>query len=591
VTQLCQFREVWLVDFEFGAEPSERPAPRCLVAHELHTGSRLRLWHDEFGPRPPYTVGGDSLFIAYSASAELGCHRVLGWPDPVNVLDLFVEFRKRTNGLVLEQCGLLGALSYYGLPAIDAAEKESMRQLALRGGPYTAEERRALIDYCESDVVGLRRLLDVMHPVIDLPWALLRGRYMAVIANMEHRGIPVDADALRRLQGGWDAIKLALVRRFDANNLFDGVTFKVDRFERFLVSRGFSWPRHPSGHLELSMDVFKDMTRIHPELEPIRELRHSLGQLRLADLAVGRDGRCRTGLRPFASRTGRNQPSNSRFLFGMSTWLRSLIRPAAGMTLAYIDWSQQEFGIAAALSGDDNMMAAYTTGDPYLAFAIQAGAAPVGATKKTHSLVREQYKACALAVLYGMGPTSLAQRIGQSPAHAEQLLAVHRHTYPRYWRWSDAAVDHAMLHGSLTTTFGWRLRVAKNPNDRSLRNFPVQANGAEMLRLACIAAAAAGVAICAPVHDALLVEAPIDEIDAAVLATQNAMATASGLVLVGFELRSDAKVTAYPERYRDPRGSEMWSFIEASLAQPTCAPVQHGCCTSAHPSILISSSL
>ena len=86
---------------------------------------------------------------------------------------------------------------------------------------------------------------------------------------------------------------------------------------------------------------------------PLRELRTSLSQMRLNDLAVGPDGRNRALLSAFRSRTGRNQPSNSTFIFGPAVWLRGLIKPEPGNALAYIDWSQQEFGIAAALSGDD----------------------------------------------------------------------------------------------------------------------------------------------------------------------------------------------------------------------------------------------
>ncbi len=112
-----------------------------------------------------------------------------------------------------------------------------------------------------------------------------------------------------------------------------------------------------------------------------RELRHTLGQMRLESLAVGADGRNRCLLSPFASRTGRNQPSNSKYIFGPSNWLRSLIKPTAGNSIAYLDWSQQEFGIAAAFSHDANMLEAYRSGDPYLAFAKQAGAVPDHATK------------------------------------------------------------------------------------------------------------------------------------------------------------------------------------------------------------------
>src|SRR6202012_714541 len=97
--------------------------------------------------------------------------------------------------------------------------------------------------------------------------------------------------------------------------------------------------------------------------------------------------------------------------------------------VAYIDWQQQEFGIAAALSGDPLMLEAYGSGDPYLAFAKQAGAAPASATKATHKAVRDQFKSTVLAVQYGMGADALAQRIGQPPILARDLLRMHRETY------------------------------------------------------------------------------------------------------------------------------------------------------------------
>ena len=56
---LLPFTEIWAVDFEFGAEPGENPEPVCLVAWELRSGRKLRLWRDEFGAAPPYPTGPD----------------------------------------------------------------------------------------------------------------------------------------------------------------------------------------------------------------------------------------------------------------------------------------------------------------------------------------------------------------------------------------------------------------------------------------------------------------------------------------------------------------------------------------------------
>jgi DNA polymerase-1 len=109
-------REIVLADFEFESRQGNRPVPICMVAWELRSGRRFRIWLDQVGPTPPYATGPDVLFVAYYASAELGCYRGLGWPMPERILDLFAEFRDRTNGLPTPAgAGLLGALTYFGL--------------------------------------------------------------------------------------------------------------------------------------------------------------------------------------------------------------------------------------------------------------------------------------------------------------------------------------------------------------------------------------------------------------------------------------------------------------------------------------------
>ena len=165
-----------------------------------------------------------------------------------------------------------------------------------------------------------------------------------------------------------------------------------------------------------------------------------------------------------------------------------------------------------------------------------------------------------------MGERSLAAQIDDSPAAARILLRQHRETYPTFWRWSDAVVDHAMLHGSIATVFGWPLHIGTEPNPRSVMNFPMQANGAEMLRLACCLATERGVGVCAPIHDALLIEAPADRIEADVAAARDCMAEASQIVLDGFELRTDADIVRWPDRYCDPRGEVMWGTVAELVA-------------------------
>src|SRR5262249_2434399 len=146
---------------------------------------------------PPFPIGSDALFVAFYASAELGCFRALGWPMPANVLDLFVEFRDRTNGLMTPAgSGLIGAPTYFGLHSIGGIEKDDMRALVLAGGPWSDGERGAILDYCARDVAALEHLLAAMLPRIDLPRALLRGRYMKAAAAMEWTGVPIDVPTL-----------------------------------------------------------------------------------------------------------------------------------------------------------------------------------------------------------------------------------------------------------------------------------------------------------------------------------------------------------------------------------------------------------
>jgi hypothetical protein len=282
-----------VADFEFEVGHGERPVPVCLVAHELRSGRRFRLFRDQLGQAPPFATGRDVLFVAFYASAELGCYRALGWPMPERILDLYVEFRNLTNGLPTPAgSGLLGALAYYGLDGVGVTEKKELQIAIGTGvwvGQYTPEE---ILDYCETDVLALARLLPVMLSGIDLPRALVRGRYMAAATTMEHYGVPVDTYTLARLREGWTAIQDHLIAAIDADYLvYEGRTFKHERFAKFLENRGIPWPLLERGVLDLSDDTFRQMAKAHPLISPLRELRSALSELRLNDLSVGRDGR------------------------------------------------------------------------------------------------------------------------------------------------------------------------------------------------------------------------------------------------------------------------------------------------------------
>jgi hypothetical protein len=566
------YPEVWCCDCEFSAPDGERPAVRCLVAQEFHTGRTVRLWLDGEPPPPgpPFAVGPDALFVAFFGSAEMGCLLALGWPMPTNVVDLYVEFKWLICGRDGEPAkpSLVYALDWFGLESLDATEKDAMRELALRGGPYTDTERQALLDYCEADVHALVRLLPRLLPHIDLPRALLRGRFMRAVARVEHNGIPVNVPTLASLNEHWGGLLRDMVQHVDRNfGVYDDGHFRAERFARWLARNGIPWPRLASGELALDDDSFRDMAQSYPVLQPLRQLRQALAMLHLADLPVGSDGRNRCLLSPFGTITGRCAPSTSRYVFGRPAWMRSLIRPEEGRALAYLDWSAQEYGVGAFLSRDEAMVADYRGGDPYLSFGRRIGLVPVDATKETHRAERDLIKAVILGTQYGMGEQTLALRIGKPVAYARDLLRAHRATYRKFWEWSDAAVNVALFRGRLWTRFGWQSHTRSNPNPRSLANFVCQANAADMLRLAADFICEGGLQLDALIHDAVLVEAAARDIDAVVDQARRAMARASELVLYGFRLRTDCEVIRWPDRYRDGRGAAFFDELMNRLAE------------------------
>jgi DNA polymerase-1 len=562
------FRELWCVDFEFRSDPGESPWVVCMVAQELIGGRQIRMWRDELLElhRAPFDTGPDAALVAYYASAELGCFLELGWPLPVNVIDLFAEHRVETNGKKLP-CGngLLGACAIRGLAHIDAGEKDAMRQRVMQIAP-SASVDHSIVEYCAGDVAALIALLPVMAPTIDWPRARLRGRYMAAVARMERTGIPVDAPLHQRLVANWEAIKQHLIAEVDKDfGVYENGVFKLALFSQYLAANRIPWPRLPSGELARDDKTFDEQARSHPQLRPLYELRATLSRLRLADIPVGADQRARCLLSTFQAVTGRNQPSSSKFLFGPARWIRGLAREQEGRALAYVDWSTQEIAIAAGLSGDERMAEDYASGDVYLAFAKANRLVPADATKDTHADFREVCKAIVLGVNYGMGPETMGFKAGISKGEARELQRLHRATYKSFWKWSDDTVTTALFTGKMQSVFGWRRYVERNANPRSLMNFPMQAGGAEMMRIAAIAATEAGIEVCCPVHDAFLISAPIERIDDDVAAMRAIMSKAGRAVTGGLDVRTDVKIARWPDRYMDGRGKDMWSKVMTLL--------------------------
>jgi len=591
------YRHVWGLDFEFIAAPGEHPKLVAVVFVDFATGREVHRWlAGKSNPLPPVDLTDPrDLFVAYAAVAECSCLLELGWPIPPRIIDLYFEFKRLRNGRSAPHGhSLLGALATYGIRGMSQASKDDMRSLILRGGPWAPDEKRAIMNYCREDVVAMRPLLEALgiNIVKDSHThmgALLRGRYAAAVARMERSGVPMDMPLLNRLKRHWEAVKLGLVRELGpSTGAWDEEgKFSSNRFGRWLFNNDIAWPRLASGKLDLQADTFRDMARAFSSVESVTRstapadieraqrvvqglqdahtLRVVLSQLREIKLEVGSDGRNRTYLAPFGARTGRNQPSTNKFIFGPAVWLRGLIKPPPGYAVSYLDWRSQEFGIAAVLSGDVAMWLAYISGDVYLGFAIAAKLAPEGATRETHEPEREAAKPVVLGLSYSRTAEGIASSSALQRAEAQDLVAVHRRTFHRYWEWSANVVANALAGSRIHTKFGWQWRMDQTTdlNPRSIGNFPVQATGAEMLRLAVSMATEQGIEVVAPVHDAVLIMAPVDRIDQDTQAMAEIMGAASEVVLGGGKrIDVDAKTFRYPDRFMDEkRGGEMWRRV------------------------------
>jgi hypothetical protein len=170
-----------------------------------------------------------------------------------------------------------------------------------------------------------------------------------------------------------------------------------------------------------------------------------------------------------------------------------------------------------------------------------------------------------LAINYGMGYQLLASWARLSEIEAKYLLEQLRRVFPNFARWSSEQVDLARLRGVISSKAGWPMQMTSTTEPTSLMNFPMQSAGADMLRHACTLACEAGIWVCAPLHDQLLVECETHDVFAVTTISRECMNEASRQVLDGVEVLIEDTVIRYPDRYRDGDGGPMWDLVMEKL--------------------------
>jgi hypothetical protein len=586
-------------DFEYEIEPGGLPNVLCMVAYVLDENLQhvrtIRLWRGEFGTTPPFDVGPDTLFVAYSAWAELTCFQVLGWKFPVHVFDCHTAYLAASN-ILLEYAPdeprrkrptkLPNACQAFGIEGWERINKPHIAEAIGNGtwrGQYSPQE---VIDYCEEDVKKTTELLQAqIRPnrnslIIDVDHVLHWSNYSAkCVAPIQARGMPIDIVLWNLVQENKMAVIDALRQQFDPSYGTDDPIYNAegkwsyDRFERWLISVGiYTWPRLESGELDISSDAFRIMSYL-PGIENLHALRDCIGFIVRARLPIGRDERNRPSLFPFATATGRNAHGKSPF--NAHAGVRSFMLFSPDSVGAYCDWRTQEVGIAAVRSGDQTLMNDYAAGDIYYSLARLAGQT-FGLDQKSwkakHPDVRQRMKSLQLAINYGMGVPSLARGLNRHPLIASEIIERHKRRYPQFWLWRENVVTTAMLNRHIESSHGWPLYLTASPNKRTLYNFPMQSGGAEMLRHATWKLCEAGIVPLMLVHDGILFEERDRE---TIERAKEIMLAAGKEICDGFEIGVDVDQWLISgARYRDKRdvAKHMWSTIMNALRSVGALP-------------------
>jgi DNA polymerase-1 len=479
------------------------------------------------------------------------------------------------------------------VPYIALEHKNRMRDIAIAGGPPVEAHKDEMLRYCEDDTRVMVPILERLAPRISLPHALIRGEYVTASAAIEYRGLPIKTAAYQHIQAYQQPLRKLVAEQAnrDIGPLFEGVTFRRQYFSTFIRELGAAqtWPKTATGHYSSDKETLEAMGQVYPVVETLRQSIKTLNELKNVAFAIGDDGRNRYLGGLFGTITGRNSPKARFAILHGSRWWRNLIQPEPGRALAYLDYSSEEFMVQAVLAGDRQGIADYLSGDVYLAWGRTLGLIPPQGDKHTHARERALLKAAILGLNYGLGVRGLARNLQIDPAVAGRWMQSFRERYAGMVKYGEDMVLRGISTSQLRTRLDWRLHICdiipikhvgdgqKKPANQltpnSLRNWPVQSNAAEILHLAVIEATAKGITVVGTLHDALIIESPMEEIHRHVALAREAMQDASATILccatIGrcYPLRVDHTLIAAPDHYREKESQPWWQRLRSMLLQ------------------------
>ena len=491
---------------------------------------------------------------------------------------------------------------------LDSEEKNAMRDLILSKDDGAIVARMdEILDYCASDTKYLRALDLAIQRAYEKEGLndyrldqLDRGRYSVATGICEHRGIPINTDLLDRI-----IIKtpdILKVHQEEVNSFFPffvpeqqrpPITRKNGRVFHYKVTPAHKdmsayqtyvsslniqdFPKTKTGKYKSDKETL-EAWGYWQGLEALWKYNKTESSLKWFNKEngngffdrIGSDNHIRPYFGIFGTQTGRNAAKAKTFPLAMSSWLRSIIRPDMDRYIIGADFSQQEVYVAAILSGDQNLLDAYLSGDVYLAFAKQAGLVPQEAIKDSHKLERDLCKATVLGLQFGMGKDKLKQKLtldsGQEASMEKtiELITAHKETFSKYWEWVKEITQQYKERNPLVTNDGWVL-FCDNPSIPSVRNFLVQGNAASITRRAISLMTGAKMSVLCGLHDA--VYCITDDPETCELQMKHWMLRATEQILKenNTAIRLDFKTISHSDIWIEDKGKKDWDKLKEFL--------------------------
>ncbi len=412
-------------------------------------------------------------------------------------------------------------------------------------------------------IEGVRRLVEVMrNELSDREEGELFEEFelplIPVLARMEHTGIAVDRAYLENMGADLREKLTALDGQIQE---LAGEQFNVNSTDqlRYVLFEKLALPvikKTSTGKPSTDASVLKKLD--HPVVDALLEYReyeklrgtYVDGYLPLVDA----DGRIRTRFNQMAATTGRlssDRPNlqNIPIRSESGRTIRRAFIAGEGAEFLVADYSQIELRVLAHMSGDPFLVEAFRAGsDIHTATAARVwGLAEADVTANQ----RRTAKMINFGLLYGMEAFGLADRLGISRDEAQQHMDAYFSQFVQVREFMSAVVTQARNQGYTTTLFGRRryLPELKSDNfrirqmgERMALNAPVQGTAADIIKKAMIDLDASlrseGLAstLILQIHDELILESPLDELE---VAEKLVVGTMEGVVSLDVPLEVD----------------------------------------------------